>query len=800
MRKICLLFLFTGVFSFGLFAQPAPEPKEEDKPGRIAVWWANFVSYFNGYYNATRLYDRTIQLFYEDNLKNGNEIGTVFPVFKKGSTGRADLQKVANKATSIYQNHPESVLADDALLLMGKCYYFMGDLSPAERKFREVIANYADPDVVFEATLFLSRAFLEQNKNEEALSLIQDLIKRPDVPDQVKGEANLLLGERYYLSGQIEDAIPLFAEGIRLYDDEEADARANYLIAKSMFRLGRPSEARRYYQDAASASDLPAVDYWSGVRTIECFLSENKSGEAQEFLNDLLGDEDLGGYYTALTLEQARIYAAKNESESARQAYQDFINDGKSAQLLAAGWFELGNMVLNQDKNLELARYLYEKAGQAGQPDTVAEKAKKIEADLKGYLELVYELNEITKVISLGIKAKRVLPDSTRTKPDSVMVHPDSLSSKDSLKVDIAQEEPALQTLPDHYPQQAGQEASIPLPNSQPDGMSPAFYPGNQEPSQLPPSGSDDAFNLPGEDPFSEPMPVSGSGTKQLSDKPDPFSEKEYSKSFIIARYKPKYQQAPDSLSYLSLLGNKEKLSEKLVEHFYFISGKMDSVISATDAFIREYPASPKIPRLVYARAAAYARNQKNDLYEADLKLLSETYSRTPYGAEARKRLGLPDSAGLAQADAEMKLNRVVYWIENGKRDSLNLVLTELVNSDSTSAIYPRILFAKGYSAEKLDKNWPEASFWYEKIMKKYPATPLGKSLRDQLTVSSADAAPKEASESKSKGTGEAETAENQSQKQETASSASGKKEIKFAITPNLPARFKRQPKIALSW
>ncbi|MCK6600408.1 MAG: tetratricopeptide repeat protein [Bacteroidetes bacterium] len=800
MRKFCLLFLFTGVVSFGLFAQPAPESKEEEKPGRIAVWWANFVSYFNGYYNATRLYDRTIQLFYEDNLKNGNEIGTVFPVFKKGSTGRADLQKVANKATSIYQNHPESVLADDALLLMGKCYYFMGDLSPAERKFREVIANYTDPEVVFEATLFLSRAFLEQNKNEEALSLIQDLIKRPDVPDQVKGEANLLLGERYYLSGQIEDAIPLFAEGIRLYDDSEADARASYLIAKSMFRLGRPTEARRYYLDAASASDIPAVDYWSGVRSIECFLSENKPDEAQEFLNDLLDDEDLGGYYSALTLEQARVYSAKNETESARQAYQDFINDGKSTQLLAAGWFELGNMVLNQDKNLELARYFYEKAGQAGQPDTVAEKAKKIEADLKGYLELVYELKDISKVLSLGIKIKRVSPDSSRSRPDSLRVQPDSLSSKDSLTVELAETETAEQTLPGQYPQQAGQVSDLPLPNSRPEADRQATFPGNPDFNQFPPQGGDETFNLPGEDPFSEPLPVSGAGTKQLSDKPDPFSEREYSKSFIIARYKPKYEQAADSLSYLGLLGNKEKLSEKLVEHFYFISGKMDSVISATNAFIRDYPASPKIPRLIYARAAAFARNQKTDLYQADLKLLSENYSRTPYGAEARKRLGLPDSAGLAQADAEMKLNRVVYWIENGNRDSLTLVLDELVKTDSTSALYPRILFARGYSAEKLDKNWQEASFWYEKIMKKYPATPLGKSLREQLTVSSAEAPQKDAKENKSQETGEVETARDQGQKQETASAVSGKKEIKFAITPNLPARFKRQPKIALSW
>ena len=90
----------------------------------------------------------------------------------------------------ILQNHPESDLADDALILIGKSYYYLGDFPPAERKFLEVISNYPNSNIVFEATLFLARTYSEQNKIENALLILDDLIKRTDVPEQVKGEAN----------------------------------------------------------------------------------------------------------------------------------------------------------------------------------------------------------------------------------------------------------------------------------------------------------------------------------------------------------------------------------------------------------------------------------------------------------------------------------------------------------------------------------------------------------------------------------------------------------------------------------
>ncbi|MBN8706576.1 MAG: tetratricopeptide repeat protein [Bacteroidetes bacterium] len=812
------ILILTLSFSVVFSQTPNPEVTKDEKPGFFSVWWGNFVSYFNVYYNATRLYDRTIQLFYEDNLKNGNEISTVFPVFKKGSTGRADLQKVSNKAITIIQNHPESDLADNALLLVGKAYYYMGDLAPAERKFREVISNYDHPDVVFEATLFLARAFLEQNKNEEALSLVQDLIKRDDVPDQVKGEANLMLGERYFLEGQIETAIPLFIQGIELYDDQEADARASYLIAKALMKKQQFEEAITFFAGARKSSSLPAVWYWSGVRTLECMIQTGKIDEAQDYLSVMQDDDDLAGFFGPLKIEQARIYKAKKENDEAILAYQEFILDNPSSQVIASGWYELGELILSEQKDLELSRYYFEKASQASVPDTVVAKAKLKETELKTYLELSYEIIDLKNLIYLGIiKQKPVIADSLiKQKTDSLKSQEsDSLQfiASDSTAVPL----PAAGTeLAVDFPQEQTQPSGFPVfPQMQP-MQTPQFNTPGEGDNQFPQTENqfpqNDSMFPPTESDFGGIPPPSQNSQASMTRpsagqsavKVNPFSEEVISKTYLNLKYKSKYNQAVDSNSFRKLRESYEMLSEKKVEHFYFTSQQMDSVILFSDQFVAQFPESKRIPRILYAKSAALT--EKNQIGESDLQLktLAMQYPTSPYGVEAKKRLGIPDSLGILQLSVEASFLNVIKWIEKGSLDSAKQSINSLLKTDSTFSVYPRILYAKGYVSEKLDRNWPEAFKWYSKIVTSFPAHPISKALITQIDFGTASGG--------TKPVGTKPAAKEESAAPDVAVAGEvpagpgtptikGKREeMKFVITPNLPQRFKRQPKISLTW
>lgn len=758
-------------------------------------WWYNFTAYFNAYYNADRLYKKVIRGFYEQNLKTGADIISVFPVFKKGSVGRGDLQKVVQKTLSIVQNAENSDLADDALLMMGKSYYFMGDFSPAERKFKEVISNYDDPDVVFEATLFLARTYLEQMKTEEAITLMEGIIDRTDIPDAIKGEANLLLADRFFQIGDYKLAVKYLEAGIVLYDDQEALSRASYLLGRSRQNQGDFSGAREWFRQSASRSSLPAAWYWAGIREVECFLQANDVEGAQSALDRLLDDDDLGNYHPLLVLEQARIENAKENYLVAVSLYRSFILDNPASTLIPKAWQEVAEIYETGLKDPELSRYFYEKgsSGNAQPGDTTITVSRNRAALIQEYLELSYDYQELDSVLALGMLVK--LPEL-----------PDSLSA-DSVKTKEVTDPVLAGTEGEENPFfQEEQPASEPPPLNPPALDEQALFQ-QQDPMQSPEP-----------EPFPEPVPTepvstdkkaprrNQSGTRsgtqpgqsaqkpQTVEKPDPFSEKEYRKQFIKSKRKSRFTQATDSASWSKLLENRLTVIEQLIEMAYFRTMEDDSVIARVALAERLYPQSPRLPRLLYARSAAQFRKNDQAGYQQTLTALMNQFSGTEYGKEARIRLGMPDSIGLIRKAEESRLNEAVNLMMAGKADSSWSLLDGLKGADTTATYFPRILYASGYLHEYYRQDATVAMTYYQRILASHPKSDIAVAIRKQL----AEAAKTETAATKKP---EAPVSEQEKTATEEGKTATIKKEeVVFTIFTNLPPRFKRQPKLSVVW
>ncbi|NUQ80521.1 MAG: tetratricopeptide repeat protein [Bacteroidetes bacterium] len=789
------LILFPQVSS--VLAQETTGTEEKKTPLPVYErWWYNFTAYFNAYYNADRLYQKVIRGFYEQNLKTGGDIVSVFPVFKKGSVGRGELQKVVQKTLSIVQNAEGSDLVDDALLMMGKSYYFMGDFSPAERKFKEVISNYHDPDVVFEATLFLARTYLEQMKTEEAIILMEGIIDRPDIPDPIKGEANLLLADRFFQVGEYKLAVTYLEAGILLYDDQEALSRASYLLGRSRQNQGDYTSAREWFRRSASQSSLPAAWYWAGIREVECFLQSGDVEGAQNALDRLLDDDDLGNYHPLMVLEQARIDRAGGNIPSAVAQYRTFITDNPASTLIPKAWQEVGEIYETTIKDLELSRYFYEKgsSGNAQPGDTTITVSRNRASRIQEYLELNYDFQELDSVLSLGILIKPVeLPDSLKS--DSVKVS----EKMDPVIADAESEENMF----------FQQEQSVPVP-----------------PPILPPTNDETGlFQQPEPVPVPEPDPFAGSSTSgqvttdkqiqrrsqpsqrsgnaggqsnqrsQMVEKPDPFSEKEYSKFLIRNKRKNRFSQASDSASFAKLLENRLTVIEQLIEMAYFRTMEDDSVITRVALAERLYAGSPRLPRLLYARSASQFRKNDTTGYRTTLTSLMNQFPDTEYGKEARIRLGMTDSIGLIRKAEETRLNEAISMMMAGQADSSWNLLQSLQSADTTANYFPRLLYASGYFQEYYRQNTDLAMSYYKRILASYPKSDIAVTLKKQM----ADAA-KVAPATTGKNAETPQVTSARPEEQQVKDGGTKKEEVVFTVFTNLPPRFKRQPKLSVLW
>lgn len=747
------------------------ENSVKEKPSVAAVWWADFVTFFNVYYNADKQYETAQTLIYKASVESGIEINSVFPVStKRGSIGTKELNSAISKCTAILQNHPESDLADDALLLMGKSYYYLGDLPPAERKFNEILSNYPTSQNIFESTLFLARTYLEQNKTENGLSILNELINRDDVPDRVKGEANLILGDRYYFAGQYDDAYPFLQHGTEEFDDNEAISRAFYLMAKINSIHGDFVLALTNLKSSKSASQIPANWYWVGVQTIHTYITMNQFDDAQNELNNLLDNDDLLFYRKNFILEQARIYLAKGEFETAEKSYKEFIvsnqSSAQAAQLIPYAYLDLADLRTHYKPDIEIARYFYEQAAKGNQQDSLIIKAKEKERLLKNYLTLKLEYYDLKSKIGSGI----VMPDTNQ------VAVTDSLDSIDDVplakKNRLGKEEEVDEG-----------EKTIVSKNQR---AKPQTTTQNR-----PQYGDEDNGNS-----FRNNTSVSNQNqTKEVILDDDALSEK-----FIAPNYASKYSVAKDSLSLANLRNVLENQYEKIIEYFYFQSVKMDSVIKYANLFAEDYPDSKKNARILYAKSIAYQNLNDTVSYHRSMMKLTKNYSDSKFGLEAKSKLGLVDSSEAQKKQLELMFKSAIAKLEKKEIDSSRSILKYLETKDSTLTIYPNILYALGYISEKYDKNWNSASAYYTKIQKKYAATKIGKELADQFAIiNPAKEVERQTTQDKNSVAENSNTPQNQTGNPAVNKPKQG--ETKFVINSNLPPRFKRQPKLAdVSW
>ena len=118
-------------------------------------------AYFNTFYNA--------QKYYEDGIR---------PLKNGGNVNKSLLDKSIEKSSKILQFHPKSEYVDDALLLIGKSYMYIGEYTKAIRKFTELMDYFPDSKFSDEALYFMGKTYLLQGESEIAKTIFTQIIIR----------------------------------------------------------------------------------------------------------------------------------------------------------------------------------------------------------------------------------------------------------------------------------------------------------------------------------------------------------------------------------------------------------------------------------------------------------------------------------------------------------------------------------------------------------------------------------------------------------------------------------------------
>ena len=210
----------------------------------VSQRYENSVAYFNTYYNASRLFDEAV-LEIETTEKSQRSKG--LPPQKEISQGaRQKLTTVIEKCSKLLQYHPNSKWVDDALMLIGKSYFYQGDYLKGERKFAELMSQFPNSGRFLEARVWLGKSFKRSNEFEPATRELSAVAEAAVAASEkaIAAEAYLALGEMYAERKSYDEAIKAYQGLIDRVDFDE-------LKAEAQFRLAQLYETAEDYTKAA---------------------------------------------------------------------------------------------------------------------------------------------------------------------------------------------------------------------------------------------------------------------------------------------------------------------------------------------------------------------------------------------------------------------------------------------------------------------------------------------------------------------------------------------------------------------
>jgi tetratricopeptide (TPR) repeat protein len=219
-------------------------------------------AYFNTYYNAQRLFtEAEAEVFAQTDSRPG---GRSFLVpFTIQSATRTKFVAVIEKGSKLLQYHPESHLVDNALMMIGKSYFYSDEDQKAERKFREVIDGFPDGGLALEARLLLACGQYRMNMKKASGTTARQVIEEAEK----KGEEEFL-ARAYSLLARLDFEEKNFDAAAKLYEraaehatDSEQQAGSYVLVADMYKRMEKYHDAEIAFSRAEKASRLYSGEF-----------------------------------------------------------------------------------------------------------------------------------------------------------------------------------------------------------------------------------------------------------------------------------------------------------------------------------------------------------------------------------------------------------------------------------------------------------------------------------------------------------------------------------------------------------
>ncbi len=385
--------------------------------------WDFFSAYFNTYYNARTQYGLAVDEIWAmpELRESGKNMLALVPI---GTGPRSKFTSVIEKCSKLLQYHPESNLVDDALLMIGRSYYFSGEYQQADRKCRELLDRYPDSPLLDETKILLSYSLYKSRdtvaSEELAMKLLEDATARDE--DQLVAEAALVLGQLALdRKANLRARQMLELVGANASD---TDMRANaFLRVAELYAEEKDyGAAENAYARARGLSRGYGGEFRGLFGAAKMVAKQGTYDAALDRLEDLRGSLNYRESWGDIDVEIANVYRDMGDIAKAVEHYRYVDTAYVRSEAALNANYELGLLYEMRFQMYDSAKTSYDRARSG---PTFAKNMPAIvrKSDYLGrFLQYRRDVNRLDSTLLAVLHP----PDTLQVK-DSVVVHADSL-------------------------------------------------------------------------------------------------------------------------------------------------------------------------------------------------------------------------------------------------------------------------------------------------------------------------------------------------------------------------------------
>ena len=297
-------------------------------PSFVTQRYTNFTAYYNTFHNAQDAFQAGIESLESSNAPiDRNRFLPVFvPPDRVG--GGQDFGRAIRKSADILRNHSDSKWVDDALLLIGKSYFYQQNYVGAAQKFREIIA--LESQLESEARFWLARALIGAGNYQAAADHFRASLDDGDAFGRWTDMMRLARGEFLARQEQWQDAATALERGLEGNPDDRPAARAAFLLGQVQEQMGAHDAAARAFE-WVNEKYQPRYELAFAAR-ISALRVSGLYGDTEEALRRLQRmerDDKNFEKRAELTLLRGQLYQAMGRADVARETFRALLYDGE---------------------------------------------------------------------------------------------------------------------------------------------------------------------------------------------------------------------------------------------------------------------------------------------------------------------------------------------------------------------------------------------------------------------------------------------------------------------------------------